>query len=129
MATTTATATVTGAPVTTTKTATTTAPPTTVTTQVETKYATLNPRGLPKDVDKVPLTTRLASLKPGDGQKVWVVTQKPNQYPMPTLADEMKKAGYNVQFASKVSFFGSDEPTLWNKVAADAKAVIFGVGD
>jgi hypothetical protein len=41
----------------------------------------------------------------------------------------MKADGYKITEDGKTAFFGSDEPALWNKVAADAKAVIFGVGD
>jgi hypothetical protein len=116
---------------TTTKTATVTGAATTVTstTQAAAKYATMNPRGFPKEVDIVPLVPRIAAadLK---NVSIWVIGQKgKGQGVLTGIASTMKTMGYKITEDGKTAFFGSDEPALWNRAAADAKAIIFGVGD
>jgi hypothetical protein len=102
----------------------------TSTVSVPQKFTVLNPRGLPKPVDKVPLVPPTDTADSIKTKSIWLVGQKgAQQAPLPAIFAEMQKEGYKVTLDGKASFFGSDEPTLWDKVAKDAKAVIFGVGD
>lgn len=117
-----------------TKTVTSTAPPVTpvavtTTTTVPAKFATMNPRGYPKEIDKVPLVPTLdaATLKT---KSIWVIGQKgKGQGILTGIAANMKAAGYKITEDGKAAFFGSDEPALWDRAAKDAAAIIFGVGD
>jgi len=115
--------------VTSTKTVTGAATTVTSTAQTAAKYATLNPRGFPKEVDIVPLVPRIAAadLK---NVSIWVIGQKgKGQGALTGIASTMKAAGYKITEDGKTAFFGSDEPALWDRAAKDAKAIIFGVGD
>ena len=95
----------------------------------EAKYTVLNPRGLPKEVDRVPIVPRLPSLS---GKTVYLVGQKgAGQRPLPQLTEALTKALPDTKFVlvGKAGFWATDEPKLWDQVAKNADAVIYGVGD
>jgi len=117
--------------VTSTKTATVTGAATTVTSTAQTaaKYATMNPRAFPKEVDIVPLVPRVSATDIKN-LSIWVIGQKgKGQGALTGIASTMKAQGYKITEDGKTAFFGSDEPALWDRAAKDAKAIIFGVGD
>ena len=93
------------------------------------EYTVLNPRGLPKDVERVAISPRLASLS---GKTVYLVGQKgAQQRPLPQLTEALTKALPDTKFVlvGKAGFFATDEPKLFDQVAKNADAVIYGVGD
>jgi hypothetical protein len=93
------------------------------------EYTVLNPRGLPKPVERVAPSPRLSSLS---GKTVYLVGQKgAGQRPLPQLTEALNKALPDTKFVlvGKAGFFATEEPKLWDEVAKNADALIYGVGD
>ena len=93
------------------------------------EYTVLNPQGLPKPVERVAPSPRLSSLS---GKTVYLVGQKgAGQRPLPQLTEALKKALPDTKFVlvGKAGFFATEEPKLWDEVAKNADALIYGVGD
>ena len=93
----------------------------------ESQYAVLNPRGIRPEIDRVPIMPRLSDL---NGKTIYLVGQK-GAGQLRALTDELTKAYPNTTFVlkGKAGFWGADEPQLWDEVAKNANAVIYGVGD
>lgn len=116
--------------VTTTKTVTATATATatkTVEVEVEKEFAVLNPRGLILEIERVPLSARLDTL---DGKKIYVLGQK-GASQIGGLYRALVAAYPKTTFVNvgKETFWGADEPTLWNIVLADGDGLVYGVAD
>lgn len=92
-------------------------------------YAVMNPLGEPKAATPVSLTERLEDL---NGKVVYCVSQIIMgseifiEKMAPILAASVP--GVKVKCARKTAAYMTDDPELWDEIAAEADAVIYGCG-
>jgi hypothetical protein len=92
-------------------------------------FATLNPRGMEKDVPPVPLAPRIPDLK---DKTIYCVSQFVGGADgfLQKIADRLPgyAPGVKTVFKHKESTYMSDDRPLWDEIQKEADAVIYGCG-
>ena len=95
----------------------------------ETLYAALNPRGFKPQVKEIPLGPRVPDLA---GKVVYCISQpfggadiflRKVAEALPLYAP-----GVRAEYRKKPAFYGTDDPELWEEIAKEADAFIYGCG-
>jgi hypothetical protein len=95
----------------------------------ETAYAVLNPSGLQRPVESIPLSDRLPEL---GGKVIYCISQYIGG--ADTFLEKVAKAipefapGIKTVFRRKPAAYMTDDPELWDEIEAEADAVIYGCG-
>jgi hypothetical protein len=92
-------------------------------------YAVMNPLGESSQAEPVPLTKRLAGL---NGKVVYCVSQiiMGSEIFIEKMAALLPEyaPGVKVKCVRKPAAYMTDDPELWDEIAAEADAVIYGCG-
>jgi hypothetical protein len=89
-------------------------------------YEVLNPRGIMPEIKPVLPTLRIPSLK---DKVVYCVSQHVGGADifLKKVAEQLPKyaPGVKAIYADKASWYGSDDPALWDEIEAKGNAVIY----
>jgi hypothetical protein len=95
----------------------------------ETAYAVVNPSGLQRPVDPIPLSDRLHDL---GGKTIYCISQYIGGADafLERVATALPKyvSGVKTVFRRKPAAYMTDDPELWNEIETEADAVIYGCG-
>ena len=90
-------------------------------------YKALNPRATPHEVKLFPLTSRVADY---NGKVVYVISQHVGDADifLKKVAKELPKylPGVRAVYKDKPSAYMTDDPEVWNEVAKNAQAFVYG---
>jgi hypothetical protein len=94
---------------------------------VELVYKALNPRATPHEVKLFPLTSRVTDYS---GKVVYVISQHVGDADifLKKVAKELPKylPGVKAVYKDKPSAYMTDDPEVWNEVAKNAQAFVYG---
>jgi hypothetical protein len=95
----------------------------------DTAYAVLNPSGLQRPVESIPLSDRLPDL---GGKVIYCISQYIGGADtfIERVATELPKyvPGVKTVFRRKPAAYMTDDPELWDEIEAEGDAVIYGCG-
>ena len=96
---------------------------------VNMEYRALNPSGLPPEVKIVPLAPRISEI---NGRVVYCVSQymAGADIFLKKVADTAPgyAPGIKTVYKKKIATYMTDEPELWDEIANEADALIYGCG-
>ena len=99
------------------------------TTERETLFSAFNPRGFKPEVKEVPLSPRVPDL---NDKVVYCISQTFGGADifLQKVAEALPRyaPGVRAVFRKKPAFYGTDDPELWDEVAKEADAFIYGCG-
>ena len=92
-------------------------------------YVALNPRGIKPDVEEIPMGSRVPDL---DGKVVYCISQTFGGADifLQKVAEALPHyaPGARAEYRKKPAFYGTDDPELWDEIAKEADAFIYGCG-
>jgi hypothetical protein len=92
-------------------------------------FTVLNPSGLPKEAEPIPLAARVEDLS---GKTVYCISQHVGDADtfLAKIAGELPKVvpGVKAVFRRRTSAYMENEPELWDEVKNNAAAFIYGCG-
>ena len=95
----------------------------------ETAYSVLNPSGLQRPVESIPLSDRLPEL---GGKVVYCISQYIGRADgfLEKVATDLPKhvTGIRTVYRRKPAAYMTDDPELWNEIETKADAVVYGCG-